>query len=395
MSDSTATSTKLRVGILGCASISKKNVIAILHEKSGCCITAVASRTEAKVRAFVEDFLTPRLNGVTQTNPLCLGGSSAYDNLIQSDHVDALYIPLPTVFRKEWVMKALQAGKHVLVEKPVAVSVEEYEAMLAVAFHHNKYLQDGTMFVHQPRTASFVQAAKDSSFLGSITRIETAFSFCGDDAFHHDNIRVKRDADPLGCLGDLGWYSIRMALLVLDMTKSVAATVQATDYKLNDEGVPIDATCLVKFDNQVILTFHCGFQSHFRQYVHVVGTKGWVSMDDFVLPRRLPLQYELQSMYLTENDLITEHPCTVQTFPDDHVQEVLMWQTFALLARNIDDLGEGVSWAADASEDCYRARRLAQTSSANQRLVDGLMLSIQKRGMKVQVSLDPIWQEDY
>ncbi|CAB9515116.1 Uncharacterized oxidoreductase At4g09670 [Seminavis robusta] len=366
--------TGLRVGILGCAGIAKKNTIAILHKESGCSVKAVASRSPEKAQAFVQEMFT------STAAPICL----SYEELVHCEMVQAIYIPLPTAFHKEWAIKALQAGKHVLLEKPAALSLQEYQEMLTVAYKHNKFLLDGTMFVHHPRTSKFVQDCQDTSQIGTITRIEAGFSFCGDDDFHRGNIRVKKDGDPLGCVGDLGWYVIRMALLVTDMAS--VASVQVTDYQLNDEGVPIDVTCLIKFQNKVILAFHSAFTSQFRQYVHVVGTKGWAFIDDWVLPKKAPLQYQVQSMSLTKYDLITEHPCKVETFPDGPVQEVLLWKTFARLSKSIDKNSASEGWDKDDKNPAIiEARKWAEISSTNQQVVDAIMLSVQRDGAKVQL----------
>jgi len=381
----------LRVGILGCASIAKKNAIAILQESSGCCVTAVASRTLEKANAFVHDFLAPRVLKSAAAEIVCLGGSSAYDDLVQSSVVDAVYIPLPTTLHKEWVLKALQAGKHVLLEKPVAVSAEEFQEMIEAAKVHHKYLQDGTMFVHHPRTRDFIQTVNDTSVMGNLDnlRMEAGFSFCGDDGFFQNNVRVRKDCDLFGCLGDLAWYVLRMALLVVvggqqDGQTGVNTSAQVVDYKLNDDGVPIDATMLVKFKEvHKTLSFHCGFQTQFRQYLHIAGTKRWAFMDDFVLPKAHPVNFKVQSMSLTEFDLVTEHPTETKEF-EGPVQEVLMWQTFARLSRAIDNTPQG--WAGDTNE-CQEARTLSQTSCATQHLLDALMASIRGGGSKVMLCL--------
>lgn len=301
--------------------------------------------------------------------------------------MDALYIPLPSALHKEWVLKALRAGKHVLLEKPVALSSQDYQEMIQTAKQNKLYLMDGTMFVHHPRTTEFAQSINDSATFGTLTRIEAGFSFCGDEAFFNKNIRASSTADPLGCLGDLGWYVLRMALLVMGpaATNNNVVSAQVVDYKLTDGGVPIDATCLVKFENatsnNVLLNFQCSFTSQFRQYIHVIGTKAWASMDDFVLPKAHPVNYQVQSMSLTNYDLITQHNCQKEQF-DGPVQEVLMWRNFERFASAVSVGG----WEGD-SDDCKQAMALSQVSASNQKLLDALMESIRGSGTKVEVTL--------
>ena len=131
------------------------------------------------------------------------GGDDAYAEIMESHNVDAVYIPLPTSLHKEWVLRALNAGKHVLVEKPVAINYEDYLEMRQVAFACRKFLMDGTMFVHNPRTDAFLNCVTDEHIFGDIDRIDVDFTLQGSDDFFQNNIRLKADGDPLGCIGDL------------------------------------------------------------------------------------------------------------------------------------------------------------------------------------------------
>jgi len=167
---------------------------------------------------------------------------------LQSDTVDAVYLPLPTVPRKEWVLRALACGKHVLVEKPVAVSTKDYQEMIHAAHQHNRFLLDGTMFAHHGRMQLILEKCKQNE-LGKIQRIDSCFSFLGDESFFDNNIRCHKDMDPLGAIGDLGWYCVRFAVMVFGQVDNAAPTrVKVVDYTCNDQGVPMDATCLVKFE---------------------------------------------------------------------------------------------------------------------------------------------------
>lgn len=358
----------LRIGILGCASIAEKNSIAILDPSSNCCVTAVASRSLEKAQGFVKSMLS------SSGEEIATFGN--YNDLIESNVVDALYIPLPTTLHKEWVLKALKAGKHVLLEKPVALCNEDYQEMIQAAQQNTKYLMDGTMFVHHPRTPHFVHLVQDSATMGDLKRIEAGFSFNGDEEFRKNNIRIQKTGDQLGCLGDLAWYIIRIAVLVVGPNATMSSA-QVVDFQQTNEGVPIDATCLVKFDDRIVLNFQVSFTSQFRQYVHVVGTEAWASMDDFVLPKQHPVKYQVQSMDLTLHDLITEHQCRDEKF-EGPVQEVLMWKNFARFSKAVDVTG---SWESDSLQE---ARQLSQLSTNNQKILDALIDSMRKGGIKVE-----------
>jgi predicted dehydrogenase len=158
----------------------------------------IASRDADKANSFINEYCSK-----SSVEVVVKGGDDAYAQIIEGDLCDAVYIPLPTTLHKEWVTRALQAGKHVLVEKPVAVTYEDYVEMRQVAFACRKFIMDGTMFVHNPRTDKFLQCVTDENVFGDIDRIDFTFTFTGRAGFFENDIRVKVDGDPLGCIGDL------------------------------------------------------------------------------------------------------------------------------------------------------------------------------------------------
>ena len=183
----------------------------------------------------------------------CLGGPDAYQQLVDSqDLVDALYIPLPSALHKDWVRRALESGKHVLLEKPVALAAADFQDMMQAAYECGKLLMDGTMFVHNNRTQKLLEYCCNEKIMGTIQRIESAFSFNGqedDPNFFVSNVRCRKDGDPMGCVGDLGWYCVYMAILVFNAAAGARpVAVKAVDFTSTDDGVPIDASCIVYFE---------------------------------------------------------------------------------------------------------------------------------------------------
>ena len=156
-----------------------------------------------------------------------------------------------------------------MLEKPVALSATDFESMMKTAHRCGKLLMDGTMFVHTNRTHQLLEYCRDEEKVGKIQRIEGAFSFMGkQDApdFFETNVRCQKEADPLGCMGDLGWYCVYMALLVFHATalaRPVAA--RAVDFQCTEDGVPIEALCTVYFEKVRLLQFvetGCQVKSH-------------------------------------------------------------------------------------------------------------------------------------
>lgn len=250
-----STSKPFRVGILGVAGISAKTCIAISSPESNCQVSAVASRSVDKAENFVNQYLSER--ATSDDDVKVFGGTNAYDELIQSSNllVDAVYIPLPLAIKKQWVIKALHAGKHVVIEKPAALNATDYEEMLKVAQENKKFLLDGTMFPHHQRTRDILECVAStttttSSSIGNVDRIEVDFTFLASQSFlDGSDIRARKDGDPHGCLGDLGWYCIRYALMVFESLGSKVLNAQVVDFELNKHGVCIDATCVIRFEN--------------------------------------------------------------------------------------------------------------------------------------------------
>src|SRR5450755_3981866 len=135
---------KLRIGFLSTAGIARKNWKAILNS-GNCVVTAVASRDVNKSRAFIREC---QADNAFTAAPAALG---SYEELIASSDVDAIYIPLPTGLRKEFVLRTAAAGKHILCEKPCATSLAELEEILAACKAHSVQFLDGVMFMHNPR----------------------------------------------------------------------------------------------------------------------------------------------------------------------------------------------------------------------------------------------------
>lgn len=212
-----------RWGILGTAGIARKNWQAIALAENAT-LTAVASRTIDRSRQFIAECQAACPLPIA---PVPVG---SYDELLTRSDVDAIYIPLPTGLRKEWVLKAANAGKHVLVEKPVGVTAADVRDMLAACDRNNVQFMDGVMFMHSRRLESLRQTIDDGESVGRIRRIGMQFSFNAPDDFLQGNIRVSSQLEPHGCLGDLGWYTIRFALWVMkyELPTHVTATLLAS-----------------------------------------------------------------------------------------------------------------------------------------------------------------------
>ncbi len=269
-----------RWGVLGAAQIAKKNWQAIRNTNNGI-VTAVASRDIDRCRHFIDDC---QAEAGFPTAPRAVAD---YEALITASDVDGLYIPLPTGIRKEWVLRAAAAGKHVVCEKPCANSVADLMEMLEACRHHQVQFMDGVMFMHSRRLKLIRKVLDDSHTIGRIKRISSVFSFSAPDEFFHSNIRVHTGLEQHGCLGDLGWYCIRFALWVMDwrLPRRVTGRI-LSEHKspLSPAPAMTEFAGELFFDGGVSSDFYCSFITSIAQWAYITGTSGYVHVADFVLP---------------------------------------------------------------------------------------------------------------
>ena len=193
--------------------------------------------------------------------------------------------PPPTGIRREWVIKAAEAGKHILCEKPCGTSAADLRAMLDACKRSKVQFMDGVMFMHSARLPLLRKVIDDGESVGELRRIASHFCFQATGDFMRKNIRVSHELEPLGVLGDLGWYNIRFTLWVM----KYQMPERVTGHTLHEHGsgatpVPVEFSGELFFPGGVSASFYCSFRTENQQWAHISGTKGSVSLDDFVLP---------------------------------------------------------------------------------------------------------------
>lgn len=269
-----------RWGVLSAASIARKNYQAIFHSGNGR-IAAVASRDKAKAQQFID---ACQLESPFDPAPAAVEG---YEALLADPDIDAVYVPLPTGLRKEWVIRAAQAGKHVMCEKPCGIHASDVEEMIQACHDNNVQFMDGVMFMHSKRLPAIREVLNDGKSVGDIKRITALFSFCAPDDFLKGNIRMHSGLEPAGCLGDLGWYTIRFSLWAMQyvMPKSVTGRILTGAAGDGSDGqVPVEFSGELFFEGGVSAGFYNSFLTENQQLISVSGNKGQLTLDDFVLP---------------------------------------------------------------------------------------------------------------
>jgi len=152
----------VRWGILGTARIATK-VAAAIHQAQGAQLSAIASRSADRAQQWQAEHKAERHYG-------------SYQALLGDPEIDAVYIPLPPSLHAEWTIKAAQQGKHVLCEKPIAMSALEAREMVNACEHHNVQFMDGVMWYHHPRCKQMQDVIKQGQ-LGPLRRVTSAFTF--------------------------------------------------------------------------------------------------------------------------------------------------------------------------------------------------------------------------
>ena len=187
----------LRLGILGCANIAKQFVRDVADSPM-VTIQAVASRDLSKAQQFAQTFGIARAHG-------------SYEALLADSALDAVYIPLPNSMHAEWAIRALQAGKHVLCEKPLALNVGEVTRMFDVARQQGLMLLESYPYWFQPQTRDLL-ACLSHDKIGEVRSMQASFGFTLGNPEH--NIRMKPDLGG-GALLDAGSYPLSLIRLVM------------------------------------------------------------------------------------------------------------------------------------------------------------------------------------
>ncbi len=268
-----------RWGMMSTATIARKTWQGI-HLAGNAQLVAVASRSLERSRQFIAD-----CQSRIPTDPP-VEALGDYESLLRRTDIDAVYIPLPTGIRKEWVLKAAAAGKHVLCEKPCAINAADLQEMIDACRLNKVQFMDGVMYMHTKRLAELRRAIDNPSTVGQIKRINCQFSFCAPPDFFSENIRTTSDLEPQGCLGDLGWYTIRFALWAMNYampTHVIGRMLDSVQRPGSTQKVPVEFSAELFFPG-VTANFYCSFRTHHQQWANISGTKGYVYVQDFVLP---------------------------------------------------------------------------------------------------------------
>ena len=246
----------MRLGILSTADINRK-VIPGAHASEKVELVAVASREQARADEYARTWEIPRAHG-------------SYDALLEDADVEAVYVPLPTTMHREWSIRALEAGKNVLCEKPFSRRAADVEVAFDAAERAGLLLTEAFMYRHNPQTAKLLELVRGGA-IGELRVVRTAFSYALYDA---DNIRLRTDVEG-GSLMDVGCYCVSGARLLAGEPESVFGQAY-----LGPTGTDWVFSGALRFPGDVHALFDCGTCLAERDELEAIGTEGSLVLDD-------------------------------------------------------------------------------------------------------------------
>jgi predicted dehydrogenase len=247
----------VRWGVLGAAKIATHKVIPAMQQARGCEVVAIASRDAARARQAAERLGIPRAYGT-------------YETLLEDPDVDAVYIPLPNHLHVPWTARAAEAGKHVLCEKPIAVTAAEARTLLGVRDRTGVRIQEAFMVRTHPQWRKARDLVADGT-LGEVRAISGFFSYDNDDPA---NVRNVPEFGGGGLL-DIGCYLVNTARFVFDAEPSRVAGAVTLDPRF---GVDRLTSMILDFDGRHAVGT-CSTQLQAYQRIHVVGTLGRIEIE--------------------------------------------------------------------------------------------------------------------
>ncbi|MDQ8190099.1 Gfo/Idh/MocA family protein [Roseibacillus persicicus] len=252
----------IRWGFVGTGSIANQMARAT-KDSPNAVLTASSSRTLEKAEAFAAKY----------------EASKAFDSwaeMCQWDGIDAVYVATPTSVKEEISIAAAKAGKHVLCEKPLP-SLPATQRIITACRENNVAFMDGTHFSHHPRT---LQLQKEiDTLVGKRRTLDSIFQFrIGDKT----NIRMSTELEPMGALGDAGWYNMRAIVDYLDPSAELQS-VSAIIRREPETQAVIGSTGLLVFSDGSSSTFSCSFDAgESRNEARIVGNQGSLDIPNFL-----------------------------------------------------------------------------------------------------------------
>ncbi len=264
--------TRVRWGLLACGAIAKAFARGLADSETGE-LLAVASRDREKAEAFGREQGAPRRYG-------------RYEDLLADPDIEAVYISTPHPGHAEWTIRAAEAGKHILCEKPLAVNAAEAETMIEAARQHHVFLMEAYMYRCHPQTARLAQLIREG-VIGQVGVIQAVFSFASK---FQPASRIWNNALAGGGILDVGGYTVSIARLIAGAAEgrpfSDPVSVGGHGMLHPETGVDAWAVGTMRFPNGILAAVSCGVGLAQENGVRVFGTEGRLWLPNPFAPRR-------------------------------------------------------------------------------------------------------------
>ncbi len=247
---------RVRWGIVSTADINRK-LIPGAHASEKVELVAVASRDQARADAYAQEWSIPRAYG-------------SYDALLADPEIEAVYISLPNTLHCEWSIKAVEAGKHVLCEKPLTRRPDDASAAFDAAERAGRLLSEAFMYRHNPQTKR-LKALVEEGAIGELRLVRSVFSY---GLYDTENIRLRTELEG-GALMDVGCYNVSGSRLLAGEPESVWGEAW-----YGPSGTDWVFTGTMRFPGDVIATFDCGTAMPDRDELEAIGSEGSLFLDD-------------------------------------------------------------------------------------------------------------------
>jgi len=262
----------VRWGVLSTASIAVEKVVPGMRRARGCEVLAVGSRDQGRARSVASQLDIPRAYG-------------SYEALLADPDIDAVYIPLPNHLHARWTVEAARAGKHVLCEKPLALTAAEAQGMVDVCREAGVLLMEAFMYRLHPSWETVHELIAQGR-IGRLTAVDSWFSYFNDDPGNIRNIRAAGG----GALYDIGSYSVNLSRMLFGAEPS---RVEALITRDPSSDVDVVTSGMLAFPDGVS-TFTCSTRLEPDQRVDIYGTTGRISIGiPFNIPPDRPTEIRL------------------------------------------------------------------------------------------------------
>ena len=318
--------TKVNFGILGAAAIANKVIESIDQSKNGK-VLAIASRDIAKAEKVAKTFNIQKFYG-------------NYDQLLEDQEIDAIYIPLPNQLHKEWTVKAAMHSKHVLCEKPFALTQQEAEEMFESGEQQKVKIMEAFMYRFDPKIAK-IKKILDEGTLGDIKYIDFTFAHTLEEKLQKtDNYRLYKEAGG-GSLYDIAIYGLSLVNYLLDGQKGELVHCRAV--KKHEQDIDRSIFLQVQYGPRILANITSSFQFYVNS-LQIGGSKGELEVTNIISQEEGELRIrklESKEIYKETLSAFNSYTAMVDHFTDciqkNENQFVTKSQTLEIL-RLVEDV---------------------------------------------------------